>query len=307
MDYGRYADLKANRKDGILTVSFNRPEALNAINASLHTELSEIFADIAKDAATDVVVLTGRGRAFSVGGDIEWFRTITPTQIDTLFVEARKIIIDMLEVEQPIIAAINGSAMGLGATIALLSDIIIAAEDARIGDPHVRIGVVAGDGGAVIWPWLVGAARAKEFLMTGKAVDAREAQRIGLINRVVPADELLPVAMDFATRLARGPTRAIRGTKVSINKILRDTVNLVLDTSLALEKQCFDTADHKEAVSTIRKPVAGSAQKGDTNVQKATEPPIVFVLPISQGGTARWLGKPGGPEQGRTTLRRLAC
>ena len=141
--------------------------------------------------------------------------------------------------------------MGLGATIALFSDIIIAAEGARIGDPHVRIGVVAGDGGAVIWPWLVGAARAKEFLMLGDSIDAREAYRMGLINRVVPADELQTVAMGIAGRLAGGPTRAIRGTKVAVNKILRDTANLVLDTSLALEKQCFDTADHKEAIEAF--------------------------------------------------------
>ena len=251
MDYGRYACLKTERQDGILTVRLSRPEAHNAINAALHTELSTIFADIAKDPATDVVVLTGDGEMFSAGGDIEWFRTITPAQLDTLFVEARKIIIDLLDLEQPIIAAVNGAAVGLGATIALFSDIIIAAEDARIGDPHVRVGVVAGDGGAVIWPWLVGAARAKEFLMLGDSIDAREAHRMGLINRVVPADELQTVATEIAGRLASGPTRAIRGTKFAVNMILRDTVNLVLDTSLELERQCFDTADHKEAITAF--------------------------------------------------------
>ena len=251
MDYERYEFLAMERQDSILTVAFNRPESLNAINAKLHTELSEIFADIAKDEATKVVVLTGNGRAFSAGGDLEWFQTMTPEQLETLFSEARRIIVDLLEVEQPIIAAVNGAAMGLGATIALFSDIIIASEDARIGDPHVRIGVVAGDGGAVIWPWLVGAARAKEFLMTGDSIHAAEAERIGLINRVVAPDQLLSVAMELATRLANGPTRAIRGTKISINKILRDTTNMVLDTSLALEKQCFTTADHKEAINAF--------------------------------------------------------
>src|SRR5207244_12224354 len=162
-----------------------------------------------------------------------------------------EIFADRLDSTQPMIAAVNGPATGLGATLALFSDVIFAADNARIGDPHVRIGVVAGDGGAVIWPWLVGAARAKEFLLTGDLLTAAEAERIGLINRVVPADQLMATAMTFAQRLATGPTQAIRGTKVSVNKILRETVNLVLDTSLALEKYCLSTADHKDALQAF--------------------------------------------------------
>jgi enoyl-CoA hydratase len=248
MDYSRYHYLSVERKDKVLMVSLNRPESLNAINAGLHTEISQIFGDIAQDQETEVVVLTGKGRAFCAGGDIKWFQEMTSQQLDALFTEARKIIIDMLEVEQPIIAAVNGPATGLGATLALFSDVIFAADNAKIGDPHVRVGVVTGDGGAVIWPWLVGAARAKEFLMTGDIISAAEAERIGLINHVVPADQLMDKAMALANRLANGPTKAIRWTKVSVNKILRDTANLVLDTSLALEKHCFVTEDHKEAI-----------------------------------------------------------
>lgn len=251
MDYSRYECLSVERDAKVLTVSFNRPQALNAINAQLHTELSHIFADISQDAETAAVILTGKGRAFCAGGDIKWFQDMTAPQLDDLFGEARKIIIDMLEVEQPIIAAVNGAATGLGATLALFSDVIYAADNAKIGDPHVRVGVVAGDGGAIIWPWLIGAARAKEFLMTGDLVRAEEAERIGLVNHVVPADELLGTARVFAQRMANGPRMAIRGTKVSVNKILRDTVNLVLDTSLAIEKQCFYTQDHQEAIRSF--------------------------------------------------------
>ena len=251
MDYSRYNCLRVTRQDRVLTVAFNRPDSLNAINGEMHTELSEIFADIAKDGDTYAVVITGNGRAFCAGGDIKWFQHMTPTQLDALFTEARKIIIDLLELEQPVIAAINGAATGLGATIALFSDVIIAAESARIGDPHVHVGVVAGDGGAVIWPWLVGAARAKQFLMTGDLITASEAERIGLINRVVPPDQLMPAAGELASRLANGPTQAIRGTKASVNKILRDTANLVLDTSLAREKLCFFTEDHREAINAF--------------------------------------------------------
>ena len=257
MSYERYRNLAIERRGKVLVLSFNRPEALNTITAELHRELSEIFADIAKDAETEAVVLTGKGRAFSAGGDLQWFQNMRPAELDALFVEARKIIVDFLEVEQPIIAAVNGPATGLGATLALFSDVIFASEGARIGDPHVRIGVVAGDGGAIIWPWLVGAARAKEFLMTGDLLTAEEAHRIGLVNHVVPADQLLASALALADRLANGPTQAIRGTKVSVNKILRETVNLVLDTSLALEKLCFTTTDHREAIDAFlekRKP-----------------------------------------------------
>lgn len=252
MDYSHYHCIKTERTGKVLTVSLNRPEALNAVNGELHRELSTIFADIAGDAETQAVVLTGTGRAFCAGGDIKWMSDLQdPEGLIRTLKDGRKIIVDMLEVEQPIIAAVNGVATGLGATLALFSDVIFAADNARIGDPHVRVGIVAGDGGAIIWPWLVGVARAKEYLMTGDLIPAQEAERIGLINHVIPADQLQAKALEFATRLANGPTKAIRWTKVSVNKILRDTVNLVLDTSIALEGHTFHTADHKEAVKAF--------------------------------------------------------
>lgn len=251
MSYERFRCLATERRGKVLVVSFDRPDAMNAIDAALHRELSEVFAEIARDAETEAVVLTGKGKAFSAGGDLRWFRSMTADELDALFVEARKIIVDFLEVEQPVIAAVNGPATGLGATLALFSDVIYASEKAKIGDPHVRIGVVAGDGGAIIWPWLVGAARAKEYLMTGDLLTAAEAERIGLVNHVVPAERLMDEALALAERLANGPTRAIRGTKVSVNKLLRDSVNQVLDTSLALEKLCFTTADHREAIDAF--------------------------------------------------------
>ena len=251
MNYSKYKQFKFDQSGSVLTVSFNRPDSLNAVNADLHTELSTLFADIATDHSVNAVVLTGAGRAFSAGGDLEWFRNITPQRLDVLFVEARKIIIDLLEMPQPIIAAVNGAAAGLAATLALFCDVIYASETARILDPHVRIGVTAGDGGAIIWPLLVGPARAKQYLMTGDVVSAEEAERIGLINYVVSHEELLPAATAMAQRLANGPQKAIRSTKASVNKILRDTANLVLDTSLALEKECFHTKDHKDAIAAF--------------------------------------------------------
>lgn len=251
MDQSKYQFIEFSRDGAVLTVSLNRPEAMNAINAGLHTELSTVFADIAADRSVHAVVLTGKGRGFCGGGDLSWFSDITAEQVDTLFVEARKIIMDMLEVPQPIVAAVNGHAAGLGATLALFCDVVFVADTARISDPHVRVGVAAGDGGAVIWPLLVGPARAKQYLMTGDALTATEAERIGLVNVVLPQTEIVAAATAMARRFAEGPRRAVEATKASVNKLLRDAANLVLDTSLALEKANFFDADHREAIAAF--------------------------------------------------------
>lgn len=251
MPYSNYETLAFDRNGAVLTVKLNRPQSLNAVSERLHTELSRVFAEIAADPMVDAVVLTGEGRAFSAGGDLEWFRTISGAQLDMLFIEARKIIVDLVDLPQPIVAAVNGTAAGLGATLALFCDVIYVAEGARISDPHVRIGVTAGDGGAAIWPLLVGPARAKEYLMTGDSLSAGEAERIGLVNKVLPADQVLVQAQALAARLAGGSRPAIRSTKLSVNKLVRDAVSLVLDTSLALEKECFSTPFHKTAIEAF--------------------------------------------------------
>lgn len=250
MNDSAYQTIQVKRDGRVLVVTLNRPEKLNAVNATLHAELARIFADAAQDPEARVVVLTGAGRAFSAGGDVEWFQEVErdPRTLDLVQWEAKKIIHDLLELEAPVIAAVNGHATGLGATLALFCDTIFMAEGAKIGDPHVKMGIVAGDGGAVIWPWLLGPARAKEYLMTGDLLTAQEAERIGLVNHVVPAAECLPRALEFAHRLADGPILAVKWTKVSVNKLLKEAVNLVLDTSLALETQTFRTEDHREAV-----------------------------------------------------------
>jgi len=251
MNFDAYRFITFARDGGVLTVTLNRPDAMNAIHGPLHTELSRVFADIAADRSVHAVVLTGAGRGFCGGGDLAWFRDATPESIDALFVEARKIIVDMLELPQPIVAAVSGHAARLGATLALFCDVIYVAQHARLSDPHVRVGVAAGDGGAVIWPLLVGPARAKEYLMTGDALTATEAERIGLVNHVVAGDEVIARASAMAARLAQGPRRAVEATKASVNKLLRDAVNLVLDTSLSLEKSNFFDADHKEAIAAF--------------------------------------------------------
>ena len=253
-DYSKYVDLTVDNVDRVATVTLNRPDRLNAINhPGLHDELENVMLDLAADREVNAIVITGAGRAFSAGGDIAAMqqRANNPTLADLPTGYGRKLILNLLEVQQPVIAAVNGDAVGLGATLALFCDVIIASETARIGDPHVRVGLVAGDGGAIIWPALIGVAKAKQFLMTGELIPAPEAERIGLVNKVVPADEVLTAATDMARRLADGATLAIRWTKFSVNKQLRHQMNLMLDTSLALESLTFLSKDHKEAVDAF--------------------------------------------------------
>jgi enoyl-CoA hydratase len=165
---------------------------------------------------------------------------------------AKRMIGDLLDVPQPIVCALNGHAMGLGASIALLCDVIFMAESATIGDPHVRVGIVAGDGGTMAWPLAVGPARAKQYLLTGDPVPAREAERIGLVNEVVPDTELDERAMAFAHRLAAGAPLAVQYTKQAVNKLVKDAMNLTLDAATALELVTFHSADHQEALAALR-------------------------------------------------------
>jgi enoyl-CoA hydratase len=250
--YRDYRRFRLSREERVLTVTITGASPLNFIDGPFHRELAEIFADIAVDQSTDAVVLTSSGRCFCAGADIAWLRGMNEADKDIAIAEGRKIIVDLLEVPQPIICAVNGPAIGLGATVALFCDIVIASEAAVFADPHVVVGLVAGDGGAIIWPWLIGINRAKEFLLTGDRVPAAEALSLGLINRVVPGEDLLASAHQQAHRLAAACSqKALRGTKASVNKILRDHVNLVLDTSLAIERQCMSTDDHEAAMATF--------------------------------------------------------
>jgi enoyl-CoA hydratase len=153
----------------------------------------------------------------------------------------------MLWIEKPIVAAVNGPAVGLGATVALLCDVVVMAKEAKIGDRHVNVGLVAGDGGAAIWPLLVGVNRAKELLMTGHLLTGDEASQIGLVNRVVPLVDLDKTVSEIAEELAELPPYAVRGTKVSVNRILRAQVEKVLDVSLALEELSMLSEEHKRA------------------------------------------------------------
>ncbi|MFH8616325.1 enoyl-CoA hydratase/isomerase family protein [Streptomyces sp. NPDC017979] len=264
--YSSYKHLTFDLDGHVLTMRFNRPELYNSLTVEMHAEVTAAFADIARDDRVRAVVLTGEGKAFSAGGNLKGERMGAGPQLDAFFKEARKIVMNLLELPQPIVAAVNGPAVGLGATLALLCDTVIASRTAIIADPHVTVGVVAGDGGVIAWPWLVGMARTKEYLLTGDKLTAAEAERIGLINRVVEPDQLLTEAHALAARIAAGPVRAVQGTKAALNKILLDTANLVFDHALAAEKECFASGDHARAVEAFLK----SREDGDRRPRSST-------------------------------------
>jgi enoyl-CoA hydratase len=258
------------KRDGVLHVTLNRPERRNAISPEMHEEMAPLFATIASDRDTDVVLVTGAGnKAFCVGADFAGMQD----NLDAggyedghpdLFLGSTAIVRGQLAVPQPMIAAINGDALGLGATLALFCDVVLMADHARIGDPHVGAGLVAGDGGAILWPLLMGVNRAKEYLMTGDLMDAPTAERLGVVNHVYPGASLMDEATKLAQRLAAGPSIAIQFNKRLANAEVRDRVERLLDTSLAMEAVTFETEDHREAVRAFlekRRPQFGRARR----------------------------------------------
>lgn len=254
MQFSDYKTLLFERRGRVLEIVMNRPDKLNAVDEAMHAELARVFVDASNDPDCDVVVLTGAGRAFSSGGDIDWMQKMIdhPASFEKTTREGKQIVYSLLDCEKPVVAKLNGHATGLGATIALFCDVIFAADTAKIGDPHVSVGFVAGDGGAVIWPQLIGYARAKEYLMTGDLMTAAEAARIGLINHAVPVAELGERVNQFADRLAAGATKAIRWSKMSANIGLKQLAHSILDASLAYEAMSNVTSDHQEAVNAFR-------------------------------------------------------
>lgn len=251
-DFSAYRTIRTERRGRVLTLILDRPDKLNAADEAMHGELATIFAAAADDPHSDVIVLTGAGRAFSAGGDIVWMQKMIDEGFDQTAREAKRIVLDLLDCDKPVIAKVNGHAAGFGATLALFCDVIFAADHAKIGDPHVAVGLTAGDGGALIWPQLIGYARARQYLLTGDMITAAEAERIGLINRAVPAAELDATVDAFADRLAAGARIAIRTTKRAINAGLKQSAAQMMDTCLALEAISNASADHQEAVDAFR-------------------------------------------------------
>ncbi len=253
MDYSKYGEnhhLAVRIEERVAIVTLDRPKVHNAVNHAVHVGLETIFRELAVDPDVGAIVITGSGKSFCAGGDVKGYGNPDARPIDQLR-GTRNLVQEMIACEAPIIAAVNGTAAGLGATIALLSDVIYMADTARIGDTHVKMGLVAGDGGTVIWPLLIGPHRAKELLMSGRLVTGPEAAEMGLVNHCVADGKVLEEAVAFASELAHGPIAAIRWTKMAINQQIQHSINTTLNFSVAAEHLTAHTEDMREAVTAF--------------------------------------------------------
>jgi enoyl-CoA hydratase len=254
MNYADFRHLTFESKpNGVLLVTINRPEVLNAANARLHWEFTQIWPVVDADPKTRVVVVTGAGKAFSAGGDLSLVEDMAgnPDALTRTMREASDLVYNMINLDKPVVSAINGVAVGAGLVVALLADVSIISETARFTDGHTRLGVAAGDHAAIIWPLLCGMAKAKYYLLTADFIDGREAERIGLVTMCVPPDQVMGKALDVADRLARGSQISIQWTKRALNNWLRQA-GPIFDQSLALEMLSFSYPDVREGVKAIR-------------------------------------------------------
>jgi enoyl-CoA hydratase len=254
MDYGGYHHLLFERRgNGVLLITMNRPDVYNAADEQMHSELSRVWTDVARDQDTRVAVITGAGKAFSAGGDLAMVQRMAGDydRVARMLGEMSDLVYNMVNCEKPIVSAINGVAVGAGLVVALLADISICAADARLGDGHVKLGAAAGDHAAIIWPVLCGMAKARYYLLTGEMVDGAEAERIGLVSKVLPREDVLPEALRVADGLAAGSQLAIRLTKRTLNSWLR-TAGPIFDQSAAYEMLTFMGPDLAEGAAALR-------------------------------------------------------
>lgn len=239
-------------------VALNRPDARNAMNSDLSRDLHEALARVAKDKSMRAVLIRGEGKSFCVGGDVKDFdkqsstpSTTSPAQRVTGLLHGTEVIDLLLNIPQPTVSAVQGHAMGLGSTIAMFCDVMIVADDVKIADTHVNIGLVAGDGGAVTFPLMMPFGIAKWYLLTGERISGTEAARLGMALKSVPEPELLATALEVAAKMASMPPLAAQGTKATLNRILRNRMDQVLEFGLLYEGATFLSEDHKEASSAF--------------------------------------------------------
>jgi enoyl-CoA hydratase len=241
------------REPRVLLITIDRPEKLNATDERLHSELARVWRDVARDPDAAAVVVTGAGRAFSAGGDLEMVERMSGDyrRVAAMAGEAAELVLSMIDCETPIVSAINGTAVGAGLAVALMADISVIGESVRLTDGHIRLGVGAGDHAVLLWPLLCGMAKAKYYLLTADFIDGPEAERIGLVSRCVPDGQVLDEALEIAQRIAAGPRQAARWTKRTLNHWLRVAVP-AFDASVAYEMLSFMGQDVREGASALR-------------------------------------------------------
>jgi enoyl-CoA hydratase len=254
-NYRLTEELQVEDDGPVRIVRMNRPDHLNATNHGLHQGLAELFPQIDADTEARAVVLTGNGRAFSAGGDFTYLDELSKDgslRQETL-VHGRQIVTGMVKCRVPIVAAVNGPAVGLGCSLVALSDIVYMAESAHLADPHVMIGLVAADGGPVTWPLLTSLQLAKEYALTGERIPAARAADIGLVNHVCPDGEVFERALACAQKIARLPKGAVEDTKRVLNIQMERAVLASLDYALAAEDRSFTTPELRANIDRMLK------------------------------------------------------
>lgn len=254
MDYSGFQNIQFDlRENGIMWMTLARPDKLNTADAGMHQAFADIWPMIDRDPDVRVAVVTGSGRAFSAGGDLNRIQNSHGhyEEVVAIMEETRNIVYNMLHCSKPIIAAVNGVAVGAGVVVALLSDISIMAESARLADGHTKMGWAAGDHAAILWPLLCGMAKAKYYLMTCDFINGREAERIGLVSLCVEDDKLQEKAMEVASTLANGSRDALKFTKRVLNQWLLQA-GPIFDHSLVLEMMGFFSPDLLAGLEGIR-------------------------------------------------------
>jgi len=245
MDYDLPGVIRVDADGPVRVVTLTRPDNLNAVNDDLHRGLARVFPQLSADRDARVAVVTGEGRAFSAGGDFDLLDRMAKDRglrRDTL-AEGREIVLNMVRCRVPVIAAVNGPAVGLGCSMIALSDVVYMAESAYLSDPHVAVGLVAADGGPVTWPLHTSLLLAKEYAFTGDRITAARAAEIGLVNHVCPDHEVLPAALAAAHKIAALPPQAVEATKRVLNVHLERAVLATIDFALAAENESFDTPE----------------------------------------------------------------
>lgn len=251
--YGLPPELVVTADGAVRVVTLNRPAELNGANRALHQALAKVWPDIGSDADARVVVLTGSGSAFSAGGDFDYMQeNIDDTEMRTgTMLEARAIASGILRCPLPVIAAVNGPAVGLGCSLAVLSDLVLMSDTSFLADPHLRMGLVPGDGG-MVWPAHTGLLRAKEYLFLGKKITPDKAVELGLATRVVASEALMAEAMDLAHRLVKVPPTALQATKVALNSYVYAQLESAFEWAFAAEETSMGSPEHTAAVASAR-------------------------------------------------------
>jgi enoyl-CoA hydratase/carnithine racemase len=236
-------------------VRLARPEQLNAVNEDLHLGLTRVFPMLTADREARVAVITGEGRAFSAGGDFDLLDRMVKDRVlrRNVIAEGRELVLNMIRCRVPVVAAVNGPAVGLGCSVIALSDVVYMAESAYLSDPHVSVGLVAADGGPLTWPLHMSLLLAKEYAFTGERISAARAAQIGLANHVCPDSEVLPAALKAAHKIAALPRQAVEATKRVLNLHLERSVLATIDFALAAETESFETDDLQGNVARFLK------------------------------------------------------